>query len=285
MRARWVVLPVTGVAVAALAACSGVARLPAKAIELNRTGAEALAEGDLELAEARVALALEYNQAFTEAWVNLGLVEMKRGNLERARSAFTKARALNPDLAAPHHALGLLSEQEGHPDEAERRYRSALKVDPGFVPARVNLGRLLFERGAFDEAREQFLRLTQVAPDVLEGWTSLCEALLKLGRSDEVEQVTNHARLRFGPMPELDLARGRALMQRGAFTEAAALLRPLSLHGDPGLAARASAWLAVARLGAGDGFGARAAAAAAIALDARDPVALYALRETSKQAR
>src|SRR5579863_2988179 len=92
----------------ALSACTHAAPLPAKAMELNRDGAAAMATGDLEVAEARVALALEYNGRFTEAWVNLGLIEMMRGNFARAQHDLVKARDLNPDLPTPYHALGLL---------------------------------------------------------------------------------------------------------------------------------------------------------------------------------
>src|SRR4030081_836953 len=99
-------------ALPALVACTQPAALPAKAIDLNRDGALALASGDLEKAEARIALALEYNPRFTEAWVNLGIIELDRGNFDRAHRAFIKARDLNPDLPAPHHALGLLADRE-----------------------------------------------------------------------------------------------------------------------------------------------------------------------------
>ena len=56
--------------------CAASAPLPPKAVDLNREGAAALAAGDLEVAEARLALALEFHPRFTEAWVNLGLLEM-----------------------------------------------------------------------------------------------------------------------------------------------------------------------------------------------------------------
>jgi len=117
--------------------CSTVPPLPPKALELNQTGAAALAAGDLSTAEARFAVALEYSPRFTEAWVNLGYVELRRGNLQRARKHFIKARDLNPDLPAPHHALGLLADKRDIGKEAEAHYRQALKVDPGFAPARI----------------------------------------------------------------------------------------------------------------------------------------------------
>src|SRR5437016_2981050 len=111
-------------------ACAGTAPLAPKAVDLNRAGTEALAHGDLETAEARFALALEYHPRFVEALTNLGLVEMQRGNLARARLHFERARRINADLAQPHHALGVLSERERHPDVAAEHYRDALKVDP-----------------------------------------------------------------------------------------------------------------------------------------------------------
>jgi tetratricopeptide (TPR) repeat protein len=223
-----------------------------------------------------VALALEYNPRFTEAWVNLGLVEMRRGNIERARRDFTKARELNPDLPAPHHALGLLSEREGHPDEAERRYRAALKVDPGFAPARINLARILFSRGDVDEAREQFMRLTQVAPEFAEGWAGLCESLFRLDRAAEVDEVIARARRQLGDLPELAILEARGLLRAGAFAEAERRLEPLSNALDPETACRASAWIAIARLAAGNVRGAQAAAELASSLGPDDGVAAYA---------
>lgn len=264
--------------VASLSGCAASAPLPAKAIALNRDGAIAFSRGDLALAEARVALALEYSPRFTEAWVNLGLVELQRANFEGARRAFVKARDLNPDLPVPHHSLGLLAEREGREREAEGHYRAALKVDPGFAPARINLARLLFDRGALEDAREQFLRLTQVAPDFAEGWAGLSESLIRLGRLDDADEALGDAIVRFGGTPRWVLIDARLLLQRGAFADAEERLEPLTDNPDRGLAAEAFAWTAIARLGNGDPVGAAAAALRALALDPRLDLARFALR-------
>jgi Flp pilus assembly protein TadD len=280
---KWT-LPFLFSALASLAGCSSAVPLPAKAIELNRSGAAALAGGHLEVAYARVALALEYNPRFTEAWVNLGLIEQERGNFALAKRDFVKARDLNPDLPAPHHALGLLAERQGHTDEAEKHYRASLKVDPGFAPGRDNLARLLFARGAFDEAREHFLRLTQVAPEVLDGWTGLSETLLRLGRTDDAESVLAHAREAFGPAPAVELLEARFLLLHDDFAGAERHLEPLADAPDRTQASAALAWLAIARLGQGDVEGATAAAERASSLNPQDGVARYALA-TARQAR
>ncbi len=237
-----------------------------------------MADGDLEKAEARIALALEYSPRFTEAWVNLGLIEMNRGNFERARRDFVKARDLNPDLPAPHQALGLLADHQGQIAAAERFYRAALKVDPGFAPARINLARRLFEESALEEAREQFLRATQIAPEVVEAWTGLCETLLRLQRIDEAEDVLGQARARFGANASVALLEARMLLRRGAFVEAEERLVALVRSIDPQRVSAALAWLAVARIGEGDLAGAIESARRAVSLDPDDSVARYALR-------
>ena len=141
-----------------LGGCAGTAPLPPQAVALNRAGAEALAKGDLETADARFSLALEYSPRFVEALVNQGLLELQRGNFERARELLMRARRLNTDVAQPHHALGILAERQARPDEASRHYYDALAVDPGFAPSRAPLARLLFDAGMLDDALSQFRR-------------------------------------------------------------------------------------------------------------------------------
>lgn len=253
--------------------CSTVPPLPPRAAELNHAGAAALAAGDLATAEARLSVALEYSPRFTEAWVNLGYVELRRGNLDRARKHFMKARSLNPDLPAPHHALGLLADRRDRQKEAEGFYRAALKVDPGFVPSRVNLARRLFERGAIEESRDQFLKLTQIEPDAPAGYLGLAECLLRLDREPEADGVLDRARVRFGDTPELQVLVARQLLRRGAFAEAEETLAPLTEDADRSRAASAWAWIGVARLARDDRTGAAAAARQALAFDAGDGVA------------
>jgi tetratricopeptide (TPR) repeat protein len=162
--------------------CAGSAPLPAKALDLNQAGVAALAAGDLETADARFSLALEYNPHFVEALTNQGLVELQRGNFDRARKLFTRARRLNPDVAQPHHALGVLAERERRPDLASENYYEALRVDPGFAPARSNLAHLLYEGGLYEDALVQFKRLVEVTPDDPEAFAGLAGTLLHLER-------------------------------------------------------------------------------------------------------
>jgi Tfp pilus assembly protein PilF len=266
--------------VASSLGCATEPPLPPKAVELNRTGAAALAAGDFETAEARLALALEYNPRFTEARVNLGLVEMSRGDYDKARKDLLKARDLNADLPAPHHALGLLADKRGAAasrDEAEKHYRAALKVDPGFTPARANLGRRLFERGAYVEANEQFLRLTEIAPDVLDGWLGLVECLLRIGRETDADAALARARSSFGDSPEIVLLVARQMLRRGVYAEAETVLAPLTSDADKTRQGVAWSWIAVARLAQGNKTGALVAARESLLVDKADAVARHVL--------
>jgi len=267
-----------------LAGCATLpAPLPPKAVQLNEDGAAALGAGDTEVAEARLALALEYNPRFTEAWVNLGLVELKKRSFDVAQKDFARAHELNPDLPAPLHAMGILEEVRGRTDVAARHYRDALAVDPGFGASRANLGRLLFAAGAIEAAREQFLRLAEVAPDHVEGPAGLVECYWKLGRDAEATEVLASALRVFGEVPALALLHARQVLREGQLDEAQAQLTTLTACEDGRFHAPAWAWLSVARMAAGDPAGAERAAKEALARNAAEPVASYVLAQLARR--
>jgi tetratricopeptide (TPR) repeat protein len=259
-----------------LSGCSGTAPLPPRAVALNRAGAEALARGDLETADARLSLALEYSPRFVEALVNQGLVELQRGNFDRARELLMRARRLNEDVAQPHHALGVLAERQARPDLASRHYYEALAVDPGFEPARANLARLLFDAGMLEEALVQYKRLAEAAPGLAEAPIGLAETLLRLGRIAEAEAVAGAARERFPDAAELKVLAARSLLRRGEIEPAIELLAPLG-YGRDEVAASALAWLATAELLRHRPRQALGAAERALALEPSSPVATYAM--------
>jgi tetratricopeptide (TPR) repeat protein len=256
------------------AACTGTAPLAPQAVALNQAGTEALARGNLEMAEARFALALEFHPRFVEALTNLGLVEMQRGNLTRAKLLFERARRINADLAQPHHALGVVAERERRPDIASDHYREALRVNPGFGPSRANLARMLFAAARYDEAREQFIRLVEVDPTLLAGRTGLVETLLQLGREAESDAALARARADFGEVREIAVLEARRLLRRGALEEAEALLLPLTQTQDD-VARAAWSWIAAGRLAASDRSGALEAAEKAFHLDRNDAVSTF----------
>lgn len=267
---------------AGLGGCSTAVPLPPRALALNQSGARALESGDLEAADARLTVALEYSPHFVEALVNLGLVELQRGNFARARQLLERARRLNPDVAQPHHALGVLAERERRPDRASVHYREALAVDPGFLPARANLSRLLFNAGHLEAALLSFRRLMEIAPENPEGTTGVIESLIRLGRFGEAEALTSSAIERFSTSHEVRVLAARQRLRRGDVKRAIALLLPLS-RGSDDAAATALAWIATAELLRGRPRHAVGAADRALALDPEQPVARNAMARALDQ--
>ena len=263
-------------AILAFPGCAGQAPLPPNAVTLNTAGVDALAGGDLTLAEARFALALEYHPRFVDALVNLALVEMERGNFELAQKKLDEAVDINRNIAQPHHGLGLLAERREQWARAAEHYREALRVDPGFVPARANLARLYFEGDQLDHAREQFLRLVQIAPEDPHGWAGLADSLYRLGRDEEAEQVIEEASATLGDEPLIRIHRARIALRRGQAGSAVQLLAPLTELGGP--ASRdAWAWLGMALLIEGHGDEARRCAEQALSYERNHPLATYVL--------
>jgi tetratricopeptide (TPR) repeat protein len=264
------------------AGCAAAAPLPPQASALNRAGAEALEQGDLDTAEARLSVALEYSPRFVEALTNLGLVEVQRGNFERARELLERARRINADVAQPHHALGVLAERQARVDRASRHYQDALKVDPGFAPARANYARLLFEAGMLEHARSQFLRLVEAAPHEPRGFEGLAECLLHLGRTSEADAVVARGLDRHARSPALRILDARRLLHEGAVDAAIDALVPLT-EGVGDYSVAALAWLALAESAAGDTQAALRAAERAAGLNPADPLAVYALASVLTQ--
>ena len=263
-------------------ACAGTAPLPPKALALNEAGVAALAAGDLETADARFGLALEYNPNFVDALTNQGLLELQRGNFERARQLLTRARRLNPDVAQPHHALGVLAERERRPDQASRNYYEALRVDPGFAPSRANLAHLLYAGGLYEEALLQFKRLVEVAPDVTAAHVGLAATLLHLQRVAEASVVIENALAADPDDPQLAILVARLEIRRGELDAAVARLSPLT-DARSDLAVHALAWLAAAQVARGRLHEAVTAAERAIALAPDDALASYALGVSLKK--
>jgi tetratricopeptide (TPR) repeat protein len=256
--------------------CSTSPPLPPRAAQLNALGADALAQGDLEAADTRLSLALEYSPDFVEALTNLGLVEIRRGNFVRAEQLLSRSLRLNPDIAQTHHGLGVLEERRSRLDLAAEHYRDSLAVDPGFVESRANLARLLFEARQYEHALVQYRLLVEANPDRLEGFFGLGSALLSLDRYDEARALVALQSTRFPNAAEWALLEGRLLLLTGS--PQAALERLLSVTRDRSpLAVSGLAWAAVCELALDRPERAKALASEALALEPDDPLVVFAL--------
>lgn len=263
-----------------LFSCAGHPPVPPQAIALNQLGAEALAVGDLETADARLSLATDYAPRFVEAWVNLGLVELSRGNLTRARKLLAHALRLNPHVAQTHHALGSLEAAAGNPERALSHFRAALAVHPGFVASRLACARLLFAAERYEEARIDLRKAQESAPNDPDVPAALFEVLLKLGREPEALDVAETAHQHAPNAAPIALIWGRTQLKRGEAQAALETLRPLTRL--DAVAGEALAWMAVAEEALGRPRHAIGAAEQALTRAPQDPVAQSVLKRAQR---
>lgn len=171
------------------AACATGGTLPVVAVEHNTAGAESLAAGELDDAEARFRLALEYHPGFAESRANLGLVAFQRGELDDAEGHLRAAIRLDANFDEAWSNLGLVLAAKGQIRDAKRAFETALAIDPGLVAARRNLADLVMRESDYVEARAHLMRLVQIvdasAADGARASAMLAYCELRLGRDEE----------------------------------------------------------------------------------------------------
>ncbi len=169
----WVVLLGAG------CATTGV---PDQALRLNDQGAQALAEGDLDRAEASFRVALEYQPAYAESRSNLGVVALERGDCVGAERELRAALRVDPEFAQAWGNLGVVFERTERAGEAKAAYQKAVALDPGLIAARRSLAHLQVHAGEFSEARSQAFRLLQVVPGDVDAMAVIAACEAEMGR-------------------------------------------------------------------------------------------------------
>ena len=211
--------------------CATGGTLPSAAIDHNTAGAELLAAGQLDDAQSRFHLALEYHPHFSEAHANLGVVEMQRGHFAKAKEYFLSAIRLNEDFAEAWSNLGVVYEQLGKQLDAKQAYISALAIDPGMTNARRNVSRLHILRGEFREARAHLMRLVQIEPQNVRSQSLLAYAEVRLERPEAGEARANKILAANPTHPIALVARAIARMHRSEFQQAIEDLKP-AIHDE-----------------------------------------------------
>lgn len=86
--------------------------------------------GELAAARERYFMAIELDEEYDEARVNLGCVLLELGDAKTAAEAFRGALAENPDLADAHYHLASTLERLGHQSEARSHWQTFLTLAP-----------------------------------------------------------------------------------------------------------------------------------------------------------
>ncbi|MEO8349419.1 MAG: tetratricopeptide repeat protein [Acidobacteriota bacterium] len=98
------------------------------------------------------------------AWMNYGLIFMKRGDYAEARSCFEKADALLKDYDVLEINMGILEGATNRPLEAERHFQRALALNTRVAMVHFYYGRWLHERRRNREAAEHLVAAIAGSP-------------------------------------------------------------------------------------------------------------------------
>lgn len=102
---------------------------------------------DLEAAASAYRRALELDDTFSDAHLNLGRLLHEAGQADEAESHYRLAIDTNPNNARAHFNLGVVLEDRGESAEAAAAYAESLRVDPDLAVAHFNASRLCEEAG------------------------------------------------------------------------------------------------------------------------------------------
>ncbi|MFN7134581.1 MAG: tetratricopeptide repeat protein, partial [Myxococcales bacterium] len=177
----------------ALVGCKSAAPIHPLAEEHNTMCAKYLEGGELQKAQNRCELALEYNPDFPEPHNLLCAIEIQRGRMDKAKAFCIKALRLNNDFAEAHNNLGFIYLQENALGKAHDSFRAALRVNPGYLDARYNLGYTLVKLKKYNEARVIYDKLTEINPDLPLPWGDLCFLDIEEGFNQEAIQKCTRA--------------------------------------------------------------------------------------------
>ena len=125
-------------------------------ISSNKNARTALTEGDYPRAVSALKAgkdeeALSLFNAVTRsypdlaaAYINIGLIEIKKDHLHTAESALLHAAALAPEQPETYNGLGIIYRRLGRFNDSESAYLKALRFAPDYANAHLNLG-ILYE--------------------------------------------------------------------------------------------------------------------------------------------
>ena len=109
-------------------------------IDLIHTGRDAMQHNNLPEAERQFQLAVNGAPALSDAYLGLGLVQVRRGELDEAVKSLSRAVDLNPNLPGAHLFLGISQYQIGQPEPAIASLHAEIALQPANIEALTWLG-------------------------------------------------------------------------------------------------------------------------------------------------
>lgn len=109
--------------------------------------ADEVESSDPQAAEEAYRRAIEIDDSFADAHLNLGRLLHAAGKLGEALDEYRAARTIDGEDAVTHYNIGVACQDLGHFEEAVAAYKQAIDLAPRFADARYNLSTLYEELG------------------------------------------------------------------------------------------------------------------------------------------
>jgi tetratricopeptide (TPR) repeat protein len=108
--------------------------------------------------------AVEIDEDYAKAYVNLGIVLDQARKTNEARAAYQRAIRINPEDVLAYCHLGFSYYASGKHAEAIRLYDKALEIDPNSAQAHYNLGLAFANAKIFKEAVLEWRKVAELDP-------------------------------------------------------------------------------------------------------------------------
>jgi tetratricopeptide (TPR) repeat protein len=141
--------------------------------------------GRLDEAAAVLERTARENPRFTQPWISLAEVHIKKEELAAAAAAYEHVLQIAPDHVEALRGLGDLALLRQQADEASRRYARILEIEPADIGAITKLGVVRMRTGRPDEAIALFRRVIEREEKNGEALLYLAGALASTGHAAE----------------------------------------------------------------------------------------------------
>lgn len=173
-------------------------------------------------------LALEENPRLVEAHLGMGDIYRNRGDWTKARAAYQRASDIDPDRSDMLERLGQCDLAQGNWDAAAKRYLLALAHDPQLWQANRDLATLYLRQNRPGEAMPYIQKAASIRSDDPIVQSNLAACYLATGQWVQAEKTYRRAIEQSPQAPALKLGLAQTLIQLRRYTEAVAILNPLT---------------------------------------------------------
>jgi tetratricopeptide (TPR) repeat protein len=183
-------------------------------------GQSALQSGDLGTAEAAFRRVLEADPNAAPAYVNLGVIAMRRKQWDNALTLLRRAEKLDPNLPGIRLNIGLLQFRRGKYDAAIPEFVSVLRDQPDSTQARYLLGLCQVLTEKFADAVTTFQPLWDSSSNDVAYLYTFDIAANKSGQKELDDRILEQMLKVANDTPEFHLIMGKAYLNRQEIPQA-----------------------------------------------------------------